>query len=67
MIRESIVGRVFGQLTVIELHDKDKNNQTRWKCKCACGFEPIIRRNDLVSGSSKSCGCSKKNNGRRRK
>ncbi len=30
----TIVGRVFGDLTVIELATKDKNNQTIWKCVC---------------------------------
>lgn len=62
----NLAGHVFGSLTVLELHDKDRNNQTRWRCQCACGYQPVIRRNDLVRGKSKSCGCSKKNNGRRR-
>lgn len=60
MMRTSITGQVFGGLTVIELYDKDKNNQTRWRCQCTCGYQPIIRRNDLVRGRSKSCGCSKR-------
>jgi hypothetical protein len=53
-------GRIFGDLTVIELATKDKNNQTIWKCQCICGFQPKIRRGDLVAGKSKSCGCSKR-------
>ena len=64
-ISTDISGRVYGSLTVIELATKDKNNQTLWKCQCVCGYQPVVRRNDLVSGKSKSCGCSKKN--RRRK
>ena len=59
-ISTDLSGRVFGDLTVIELATKDKNNQTIWKCVCVCGTVRPIRRNDLVSGKSKSCGCSKK-------
>lgn len=66
MVSKNIIGKVFGQLTVLELATKDKNNQTIWLCQCTCGYRPTIRRNDLVGGKSKSCGCSKKNNGRRR-
>lgn len=30
------------------------------KCRCACGNEKIIRRQHLLSGASKSCGCLRK-------
>lgn len=59
MIKD-IAGRVFGKLQVIELVTKDKNNQTIWKCQCECGATTQVRRNDLVGGKSKSCGCSKR-------
>lgn len=59
MIKD-ISGQVFGKLEVLELATKDKRNQTIWKCKCECGRETQVRRNDLVSGKSKSCGCSKR-------
>lgn len=55
-----ITGRIFGDLTVIELAGKDQHNATVWRCSCVCGYKPVIRRNDLIRGKSKSCGCSKK-------
>ena len=63
MISTDLTGRVFGRLRVLELATKDKNSQTIWLCQCECGYRPAIRRNDLVSGKSRSCGCSKKNKG----
>lgn len=60
MFNKDITGKVYGRLTAIELATKDKNNQAIWLCQCTCGYRPTIRRNDLVSGKSKSCGCSKK-------
>lgn len=59
-ISTDLTGRIFGDLTVLELATKDKNNQTIWKCLCVCGIMPSVRRNDLVTGRSKSCGCSKR-------
>lgn len=59
-VSTDISGQVFGKLQVLELATKDKNNQTIWKCKCECGTETKVRRNDLVGGKSKSCGCSKR-------
>lgn len=61
MIKD-ISGQVFGKLEVLELATKDKNNQTIWKCKCECGTQTQVRRNDLVGGKTKSCGCSKRKN-----
>lgn len=31
--------------------------QIRWKCKCDCGAEVIVRRCHLTAGLIKSCGC----------
>lgn len=51
-----LTGQRFGRLTVIE-RAENKGKQTRWRCKCDCGNETIIRSTDLTSGASKSCGC----------
>lgn len=59
-VSTDITGQVFGDLTVLELATKDRRNQTIWKCKCVCGLTPSVRRNDLVMGRSKSCGCAKR-------
>jgi hypothetical protein len=51
-----LVGHVYGQLTVLAA----RYDQGRWvyQCRCACGTElPHVRRHDLLSGHTASCGC----------
>ena len=52
--KESILGKKFNNWEVIEYIGDGKY---RCKCHCGCGGnESIVRRADLVSGQSKSCG-----------
>jgi hypothetical protein len=51
-------GKTFGDLTVIGFEGVDKFQKTLWKCKCLCGNFKTIRRNALVTGNTKTCGCS---------
>lgn len=49
------------KLTVIERtnppeHLKDRH-YTYWKCQCECGNVTIVRRDALLNGKTKSCGC----------
>ena len=61
-----LTGRKLGKLTVLS---KDNNYIapcgkiiTQWKCKCDCGNEVVVTRNNLINGNSKSCGCSRRDN-----
>ncbi len=47
-------GKVFGRLTVVERLPKGK-----WKCRCKCGKEHIVRTKHLLHNKIKSCGCLK--------
>lgn len=51
-------GKTFGDLTVIGFEGVDKFQKTLWKCKCLCGNFKTIPRNALVTGNTKTCGCS---------
>lgn len=51
-----LTGQVFGRLTVIS-RAENKGGRIYWNCKCECGNEKRISRNDLKRGSTKSCGC----------
>lgn len=53
-----VLNEKFGYLTVIEFSHKDKN-QKMWKCLCICGKIHTARQNNLVYGSTKSCGCKR--------
>ncbi len=57
-----LTGRQFGQWEVLRFAER-KSNKTYWECKCDCGTTKNILSTSLVSGKSKSCGCSKKGSG----
>lgn len=57
-IAEDLTGRRFGILTVIR-RDENKNNRTRWLCRCDCGNQCIVMAQHLKFGHTKSCGCQR--------
>ena len=51
----NIDGKKFGRLTVMETYwDK---SPIKVKCKCDCGTIKILRKSDVQSGHTLSCGC----------
>lgn len=58
-------GDRFHQLTVMELVDR-RYNQTIWKCQCDCGNIVEVASGNLQSSHTKSCGCLKKMNWKKR-
>lgn len=57
-------GKTFGRLTVLE-RIENRNNLVMWKCRCSCGNETVASSHDLKMGLKKSCGCLRRENGRR--
>lgn len=55
--RRDIKGKRFGMLVAIERASKDHNRGFKWRCKCDCGEEVIVRPTYLDSGHTVSCGC----------
>jgi hypothetical protein len=55
-----LTGQCFERLTVIKFSGTDKNQRSRWLCKCLCGNEKIVGINSLKQGHTKSCGCLNK-------
>lgn len=67
MIKMQLSGQKFGRLTVLMESERDrKRNRRMWLCKCDCGIEKIIPGISLTTGQSKSCGCLRKQNFRKR-
>ena len=63
--KESLIGKKFGKLTVLDIAPKDPTLASRcirYKCKCDCGKEIIVNSGSLRSGHTKSCGCSRRGN-----
>lgn len=53
-----ISGMRFFRLVAIERDDsKNDGHHIFWKCKCDCGNEIVVRKDSLLSGHAKSCGC----------
>ena len=58
---KDITGIRFGRLIAIEKvgtkNQGHRGSKSLWLCKCDCGNEKIVLRNNLVSGLTRSCGC----------
>jgi len=56
-----LTGQRFGRWTVIEravLPKRDSSGAVNgWLCECDCGTRRVVLARNLVSGSSRSCGC----------
>ena len=55
-----LMGKKFGRWTVIKRIYPNKGEQTMYLCKCECGTERIVQGGNLRGGTTKSCGCLKK-------
>lgn len=55
--KEDLSGKRFGKLNVIK-YAGFKNGRAMWECKCDCGNVLEVRGDSLISGNTKSCGCS---------
>jgi len=53
------VGQRFGKLLVIRFARTLPKWIKLWECQCDCGNTLIVRANNLVNGTTKSCGCLK--------
>lgn len=53
-----IVGQRFGRIVVTSYHGKNKSGEHLYNVHCDCGNDKQILRKSLLSGKSRSCGCS---------
>ena len=60
-VKDDIIGKQFGLLTVIKrVPDPNNPNRTKWLCLCECGNTHLAERNHLIDGHINSCGCLKR-------
>lgn len=52
-----IVGQRFNRLVAISIAGKNDANKILVLCKCDCGNSAVVRKEYLLSGHTKSCGC----------
>lgn len=58
---EKFLGRIFGRLTPIKIHHRDKGS-VYWECSCSCGAFVAVTGSSLRKGNTKSCGCIRSEN-----
>lgn len=54
---KDLTGRQFARLTVVEFAGR-RGRRILWFCRCECSNERVVTGENLVSGHSRSCGCS---------
>lgn len=59
---KDLLNQRFSRLVVVAKADTSKDGSIKWKCKCDCGGQAIARGQALRSGSTKSCGCLRREN-----
>lgn len=57
---KNLTGKRFGRLTALSPTDQRVNGRVVWRCKCTCGNEVDVVSSYLLNGSTKSCGCLRK-------
>lgn len=62
----NILGKKFGRLTVFERAKSDRNRNALWNCICECGNVCTVSTERLRSGTTRSCGCLRKETNTRR-
>ena len=63
---KDLTGLVFGKLKALSQNGKTKQGSILWLCTCECGNTVSIRAAALVRKSTISCGCARKDAGRRK-
>lgn len=58
------IGEVFGSLTITSEGARcETSNKRRVICSCICGKVVLVSTNNLISGNTVSCGCSRNTHG----
>lgn len=55
--KDSMIGKRFGRLTVVEFYSVSNSRQSIYKCQCDFGNITYVETTKLTSGHTQSCGC----------
>ncbi len=59
-VKVDLTGQRFSKLLVVSYRGHDSHGNAYWNCLCDCGQTTIVRSSHLVSGSTVSCGCHRR-------
>ena len=62
----NLVGRTYGQLTVIKRAGVNSSRHSIWLCECECGNEVTVSNLKLKHTDNPSCGCVPSERGKRK-
>lgn len=57
---KDLTGKQFHRLTVIGRAKNNHLNRAMWNCICSCEKKTIVSSDNLCNGTTKSCGCLRK-------
>ncbi len=61
-VAHDVLGKTFGDLTVVGKSKRRTKHGTYWTCLCTCGYTCEATASELVSGSKTNCGCKRVKN-----
>lgn len=64
MRRDKLEGQKYQRWTVIS-HSHQVGSHQYYLCRCECGTEKIVQANSLRTGTTKSCGCHRRETSKR--
>lgn len=56
MLNQDMIGKKFGKLTVQHIYRDSASRHTMCVCVCQCGKEVVVRKSNILAGSTTSCG-----------
>lgn len=61
-LRESLIGKKFNHLKVLDTSEKRSGGKILYKCQCDCDKKTIlyVSRTDLITNHTTSCGCRRR-------
>lgn len=63
---KDLIGLRFNRLTVIQKTAQRESRAIVWECRCDCGSTTFVSSSDLLRNKQKSCGCLRKESGKRK-
>lgn len=55
--RIDIAGKRFGRLVALDSESHRVGKRVYWWCRCDCGEVVAVERRKLLDGTTRSCGC----------
>lgn len=63
---QDLTGQKVGRLTFLESVGRTRQGNARWKVRCDCGTEFVLTAANVLHGSTRSCGCYRIENNKKR-